>query len=39
MVYGAFGSAKSKRAALENAGARVFSTIEGLVDAVSDLNL
>ena len=39
MVYGAFGSAKSKRVALENAGARVFSTIEGLVDAVSDLNL
>ena len=39
MVYGAFGSAKSKRTALENAGARVFSTIEGLVDAVSDLNL
>jgi succinyl-CoA synthetase alpha subunit len=37
LVYGTLGSAASKRQALEAAGARVFSTIEGLVDAVSDL--
>jgi len=37
MVFGAHGAASTKRKALEDAGGRVFATIEGLVEALSDL--